>query len=182
MEEYGSLDVIKTNMPPKHAKLYDSPLDLEAGTSYKNIKTTTLNKEKAPELKINYSHEPLAHHGESKLVLAHKMYGFPFLDKEGMYGISSRDNYVINKRPLKDLQLIRDFLSTKLILFLFETTRYRMRYLEKYVFEFIPDFSKMSEAVHMFDTNRKDIYKLIGLTEDEKQFVERFHTIQYKFF
>ena len=190
--EYGDLNVIKTNMPPKRVKLYDCVLDTAtcgtsgtsgtSGTLYRNIKTTTLNKEKAPELKINYSNEPLAHYGESKLVLAHKMYGFPYLDKHGLYGISSRDNYVINNRPLKELQLIKEFLSTKLILFLFETTRYRMRYLEKYVFEYIPDFSKIPEAHDMIETNKVDVYKLIGLDENEKEYVERYYKIKYKFF
>jgi hypothetical protein len=181
VDRYGPLRVIKTNMPPKRAKLYDSDTDT-IETLYKNIKTTTLNKEKEPELKINYSDEPLIHHGEPKVVLAHKMYGFPYLDKEGIYGISARDNYIINNYSVKNLQLISEFLSTRLILFLFETTRYRMRYLEKYVFEYIPDFSKMPEAIQMFDTNNIDIYKVIGLTENEKDFVERFHKIKYKFF
>ena len=31
------------------------------------------------------------------------------------------------------------FLSSSIVLFLFDTTRYRMRYLEKYAFEFIPN-------------------------------------------
>ena len=181
VKEYGSLDVIKTNTPPKRVKIYNTDQDT-VEKLYKNVKTTTLNKDKGPELRINNSDEPLAHHGEPKIILAHKMYGFPYLDEEGIYGISSRDNYVINKRPLTELQLISGFLSTKLVLFMFETTRYRMRYLEKYVFEYIPDFSKIPEAVHMFDTNNIDIYKLIGLTENEKQFVEGFHKIQYKFF
>ena len=150
--------------------------------SYKNIRTTTLNKKKEPELKINYSNEPLIHYGESKIVLAHKMYGFPYLDKEGIYGISSRDNYIINNRPLEELRLIKEFLSTNLILFLFETTRYRMRYLEKYVFEYIPDFSKIPEAIDMYKNENMDIYKLIGLDEEEKDFIERFHKIKYKFF
>ena len=181
VDRYGSLHVTKTNMPAKHVTLYDSDIDI-IETLYKNIKTTTLNKEKEPELKINYSDEPLTHHGEPKVVLAHKMYGFPYLDKDGTYGISARDNYIINNYSVKNLQLISEFLSTKLILFLFETTRYRMRYLEKYVFEYIPDFSKIPEAIQMFDTNNIDIYKVIGLTENEKEFVEGFHKIQYKFF
>jgi len=189
VEKYGTLNVIKTNMPPKHVKIYDSQLDICSSTItpvveplYKNIKTTTLNKEKEPELKINYSYEPLAHHSEPKIVLAHKMYGFPYLDKEGVYGISSRDNYIINKYTLESLQIIDRFLSTKLILFIFETTRYRMRYLERYVFDFIPDFSKIPEAIDMFNTNNIDVYKLMDLNENEKQFVERFYKIQYKFF
>ncbi len=181
VEEYGQLKVIKTNMPSIKTKI--SVVEhTHPEQSYKNIRTTTLNKKKEPELKINYSNEPLIHYGESKIVLAHKMYGFPYLDKEGIYGISSRDNYIINNRPLEELRLIKEFLSTNLILFLFETTRYRMRYLEKYVFEYIPDFSKIPEAIDMYKNENMDIYKLIGLDEEEKDFIERFHKIKYKFF
>ena len=114
--------------------------------------------------------------------MAHKMYGFPYIDKEGVYGISSRDNYIIMKKSLKNLELIKGFLSTTLILFLFETTRYRMRYLEKYVFKYIPDFSKIPEAIEMFNSGNIDVYKLFGLTEEEKEYVERYYKIKYKFF
>ena len=43
-------------------------------------------------------------------------------------------------------------------------------------------FPKIPEAIQMFDTNNIDIYKVIGLTDNEKEFVERFHKIKYKFF
>ena len=81
-----------------------------------------------------------------------------------------------------EMELIKEFLSTELILFLFETTRYRMRYLEKYVFEFIPDFSKIPEAMRMFSEKTMNIYKLMGLTKEEKEYVERYYRIKYKFF
>ena len=49
-----------------------------------------------------------------------------------------------------------------------------MRYLEKYVFEYIPDFSKIPEAVTMYNTKSIDVYKLIGLEENERNYIERY--------
>ena len=60
-----------------------------------------------------------------------------------------------------------------------ETTRYRMRYLEKYVFEYIPDFSKIPEAVSMYKEGNIDIYKLMGLDDQEKQYIEGYHKTKY---
>jgi hypothetical protein len=174
--KYGKLNVIKTNLPRKDTQLINhfSPL-----FKFENVKTTKLNKEKQPYLEINYSNEPLMFHGEPKLIMAHKMYGFPYLDQEGKYGISTRDNYIIKNKSIKQLELIKEFLSTELILFLFETTRYRMRYLEKYVFEFIPDFSNIPEKILK---NKKSIYDLIDIKPDEKEFIERYYKIKYNYF
>ena len=43
------------------------------------------------------------------------MYGFPFFDETGKYGISSRDNYIISEKDytFQKLKLIQKFLSTK---------------------------------------------------------------------
>lgn len=174
--KYGKLNVIKTNLPKKDTQLINnfSPL-----FKFENVKTTKLNKDKEPYLEINYSNEPLMFHGEPKLIMAHKMYGFPYLDYEGKYGICTRDNYIIKNKSIKELELIKEFLSTELILFLFETTRYRMRYLEKYVFEFIPDFSNIPEKILK---NKKSIYDLIGIKPDEKEFIERYYKIKYNYF
>ncbi len=110
--------------------------------------------------------------------MAHKMYGFAYIDEDGEYGISTRDNYIIKNKSLSELKLIKEFLSTELILFLFETTRYRMRYLEKYVFDFIPDFSNIPKEL----LNKKSIYELLDITNEEKEFIERYYKIKYKFF
>lgn len=115
--------------------------------------------------------------------MAHKMYGFPYIDRDGIYGISTRDNYIIINKTLAEMELIHEFLSTELILFLFETTRYRMRYLEKYVFEYIPDFSKIPAAIEMKKAgNNMNIYDLIGIDNNEKEFIERYYKIKYKYF
>jgi hypothetical protein len=179
-EKYGKLNVIKTNMPKKGVKL-NNVFSLDY--PFQNVHTTILNKNtKTPELQIKYSNEELSFHREPKIIMAHKMYGFPYIDKEGSYGISTRDNYIIKNKTMGEMELIKEFLSTELILFLFETTRYRMRYLEKYVFEYIPDFSKIPDAMRMFSEKTMNIYKLIGLDEKETEYIERYYKIKYKFF
>ena len=179
-EKYGKLKINKSNMPQKGTVLKDI---FSLTHPFQNVHTTIINKEtNKPQLQFKYSDDEQPFYGEPKIIMAHKMYGFPYVDKEGIYGISSRDNYIIKNKTLESLELIKEFLSTTLILFLFETTRYRMRYLEKYVFEYIPDFSKIPEAIEMYNNENIDVYKLFGLTEEEKEYVERYYKKKYKFF
>ena len=51
-------------------------------------------------------------------------------------------NYVILDKSKDELSKIQDFLSTYFALYVFESTRYRMKYLEKYAFQFLPDLWK----------------------------------------
>lgn len=138
---YGTVVVKKTNMPARDAFLSNASSKIHR---YANITTAKLNG-LAPQLIVNYSTTPLAYHGVPKVVLPHKMYGFPFLDREGKYGISNRDNYVIQGYPIEALELFCEFLSTKTALYLFECTRYRMRYLEKEAFMFMPDLTRLPD-------------------------------------
>ena len=113
------------------------------------------------------------------------MYGFPYLDQDGIYGISNRDNYIIVNKSIAELKMLQLCLSTTLILFLYETTRYRMRYLEKYVFEYLPDFSLIGQFYITPPTlteMNELMYQFFELSNDEKQFIERFHKIKYSFF
>ena len=73
------------------------------------------------------------------------MYGFPYYDENGYFGISNRDNYVIINKTKEDFKKLQLFLSSKLARLVFNTTRYRMKYLERYAFEFLPDITKISE-------------------------------------
>lgn len=182
-DQYGTINVIKTNTPKKDTVLKDI---FSLDCPFRNVHTTIIDKKtKCPELQFKYSSEPLSYQDKPKIIMAHKMYGFPYVDKEGLYGISSRDNYIIKRNSVYELELLKEFLSTHLILFLFETTRYRMRYLEKYVFEYIPDFSKIPEAIEMYDNRNNidiDMYKLFDITVEEKEFVERYYKNKYTFF
>ena len=73
------------------------------------------------------------------------MYGFPYYDASGTYGISNRDNYVILNKTPEDFVKLQQFFSTKFALYIFEATRYRMKYLEKYIFDMIPDITNIPD-------------------------------------
>jgi len=167
----GYLKVIKTNLPNSKTKLsntYD-PIHYP----YANIKTCIIENKNQPKLVINYSNIPQKYHGVKKIVLAHKMYGFPFLDDEGNYGISNRDNYII----LNDNEKIKYFLSTKLALYIFESTRYRMKYLEKYAFEFIPDITKLPDFPEMITDKTLALY--FNFTESDIKNINELHKKDY---
>ncbi len=151
----GHLNVSKTNMPPKHTNFSPFKTDIY---KYKNIKSVLLCKNKVidnenkfntmentlvGEKVINWSDNPCIGYGIPKIILAHKMYGLPILDLKGEYGISNRDNYIITKYNLFELERIYALLSCPIILSVYDSTRYRMRYLEKYAFHFIPDITKL---------------------------------------
>ena len=193
-KQYGNISglVKKTNCPkkdslfsPSHSQEYP----------YKNIKTCMLNGDDnlTPSLVIEYSNKPQAFYGKSKVVLAHKMYGFPFIDIDGEYGISARDNYVICDDDYDRLRAFQIYLSTKLALYLFESTRYRMKYLEKYAFEFIPDIlndininnavlKKLQDTDKDTNNNNEILMNYFGLDNIEKEAVRSLHKKTYKSF
>jgi hypothetical protein len=150
----GHINVIKTNMPPKNADFSPFPTKRHR---YKNIKTVLaskkthgsnifkVNNKYYGERVVNWSDIPCVGYGTPKIIMAHKMYGMPFLDISGEYGISNRDNYIITDYSTEALQRITDYLSLDFIQKVFDTTRYRMRYLERYAFEFIPDITHLSD-------------------------------------
>ena len=110
--------------------------------------------------------------------MAHKMYGFPYIDTEGL-GISNRDNYVILNKDLKELNILRDFFATKTALYLFETTRYRMKYLEKYIFELIPDVTKLPDFPTII--NDETIAEYFEFDKKEIDNINKLHTKNYSF-
>jgi tRNA1(Val) A37 N6-methylase TrmN6 len=157
VEQVGYLKVYKSNSPPKKSLFGESDTN-----TILNIKTTNLSN-KTPQLIKNYSNILQHYANIPKLILAHKMYGFPYLDSSGSYGISSRDNYIltINDYSLEELKQIQAFLSTKFALFIFSTTNYRMRYLEKYAFLFLPNITKIINFPNLLNLNQQQRDKLI---------------------
>jgi len=160
VDKVGALKVYKSNSPPKNS-LFSN--ELSEINKFINIKTTKLYK-KTPLLIKNYSNYSQAFSNVPKLIMANKMYGFPYLDNSGIYGISSRDNYILTIKDysLNELQQIQAFLSTKTALFIFSTTNYRMRYLERYAFQFIPNINKLKEFPNLLDLNIDEREKLIS--------------------
>lgn len=176
---YGIIPVVKTNMPRKHITISDIH-----NTEHKhpNIHTCVLKEKTLPTLVIKYSNEPCVYNGIPKLVLAHKMYGFPYYDKDGSYGISNRDNYVIlGSYSETQFLAIQHFLSTKLARYIYETTRYRMKFLEKYAFTFIPNIIH-SPIRYNTTIDSKELYDFFKFTNREINAIETLHTKDFRSF
>jgi hypothetical protein len=161
----GHLLATKTNMPGKATK-FSSAQSTEFSFPY--IKTCIL-EDGGPRLKIEYGDRPDKFRGRTKLVLAHKMYGFPYLDRNGEMGISNRDNYVISEYSHGDLERIQAFLSTCFALFIYDCTRYRMKYLEKYAFELLPDITRLEDFPECIDD--ASVMEYFGLSDGEREAV-----------
>lgn len=156
----GSPTVIKTSMPPKNTVLSTT---CTTTTPYRNVRSCILTNN-VPQLTYEYSQSPLAFHGTAKLILAHKMYGFPYYDASGTLGISRRDNYILQGLSREDFRKWHSFLSTKLALYLMEGTRYRMKYLEKYVFEMIPNITRLDDFPRIInDDTLAEYFQLTSL-------------------
>ena len=182
MQKYlyvGTIPIIKTNMPSSKTNF---SLQKTKWFPHSNISSCILNNNKC-ELVINYSNFQCSYANSPKLILAHKMYGFPYLDEKGEYGISNRDNYVIladDIHTIDKLKIIQKFLSTKTSLFLFEGTRYRMKYLEKYIFELIPNIIFLPNFPQVI--NDDTIAEFFNFDDREKKAIDIFHKNEYHFF
>ena len=104
--------------------------------------------------------------------MAHKVYGIPYLDSSGIYGISTRDNYIIKDYKISELEILKDYLQSKTIMFIFSTTRYRMQYLEKYCFEFIPNILNYNKLKYTNNNIDKFLYNFFNFTYDEINIIE----------
>jgi hypothetical protein len=163
IDTYGGIRVYKTNMPGKGVSLGDE-------LPHANIRTVVV-RDSVPYLVRENSDRPLAWSGVPKLVLAHKMHGLPFVDEHGTYGISSRDNYVIDGRDHPNLNQLRSLFETRTLRCLFDCFRYRMRYLEREVFEFVFDPARIPELPeHIDDEVLSDV---LGLSQSQRAYVQR---------
>ena len=176
-EKFNTLKVIKTNSPSNKSKFNEIENNQFL---YCNIKTCKLNNLQ-PYIIYNYSNIPQIGYNYPKLILAHKMYGFPFLDENGFIGISTRDNYIIKDYSIENLKIIQKFLSSKLAIFIFLTTSYRMKYLEKYCFNYIPDIINIINYYNIQDKKNFDIYNYLSLNSNEKNIINNYSK-NYKFF
>jgi len=154
---------------------------------FTNIKTCILNGLTA-DIVLNYSNIKSQYcYEKPKLVLPHKMYGIPYFDKEGIYGVSTRDNYIIsgNDYTFEELKEIQYFLSTKLTLFIFSCCNYRMRFLERSAFSFIPAITKIPNFPKLKNNDRENrdklLYNFLNLSISEIEYIENSFK-NYKFF
>jgi len=175
VQRYGCIKVIKTSMRPDYKGL-SVKLKQDKEHSFPNISTCVLDALQ-PQLIINYSNKECVYANQPKLVLAHKMYGFPYYDSSGIYGISNRDNYVILNRTEAEYIQLKNFFSTKFALYVFEATRYRMKYLEKYIFEMIPNITNIQDFPQII--NDKTLADYFKLSNVEIQAIQNHTTKEY---
>lgn len=168
------LSVIKSSLPSSKIKLSD-----DVSLPYKAIHTCRLDGT-TPQLIIKYSDVPCPYLGKKKLVMAHGMYGFPYLDLSGEYGISNRDKYIIQRETTRELQRLAQFFSTQTALYLFEATRYRMKYLEKYIFELIPDITLLDDFPE--EITDETIWNYFTLGYEEREAIKSLHRREYSCF
>ena len=166
VKKYGYLRVEKTNIRPERVKNLTLSNVKTDNCKYSNIYTCKLTKQK-PYLCINYSNIECPYINKSKIIMAHKMYGFPYYDKEGLYGITGRDNFIILNKTDTEFIRLKKFLSTKLFLTLTESTRYRMTYLEANLFDFIPDITKITDFPEVI--NDETINQYFNLNDVERK-------------
>jgi len=180
---YGNINVYKSNTISIKINLSITQNEFY---NFKNISSCILKGKykEEPELVEFHTDQACHYYGEKKLILAHKMYGFPYLDYKGIYGICTRDNYIIKDYSIKELENIGKFLSTKIILFIYQATSYRMSYLEKYIFSFIPNINKIKELENLPDEiikREKIIYKFLNLSENQILYINN-NIKNYNFF
>ncbi len=175
---FGHLPVTISRSPPKRAEMSAVRTKL---LQHRTVKSCTLSG-KIPMLRTVYFGVPMHFAGIPKVILANKMYGFPYADVKGELGVSYRDNYVITvpddvaatpPEAARWLNRVRDFLSTKLALYVFEAGRYRMRYLDKAAFAFIPNIFGLPNLPA--DITDESLAAYFGLSDQECEAIAR-HT------
>lgn len=158
----GGIRFSKTNMPPAKVKV-----GIPEG-GHLNVKTVVLNG-LTPTLVVERSGSALAWNGVPKVILGHKMYGLPYIDRSGKYGISSRDNYVIAEADHPNMTKLRAYLETRIVRCLFSCFRYRMRYLEREALEHLFDPSSVESLPD--DMTNGALASFLRLSEAEIEYV-----------
>lgn len=143
---------------------------------YENIQTCVFDKNKSPVLKYEYSDAPCQFYEEPKIICAHGMYGLPFVDALGEFGISRRDKYIILKKDVQNMDYVAWFLSTPIASFMFENYKYRMCFIEKAGFEWLIDVSlqKMDETGFPPMGSVEQLFDWFDLNEKEIEFIKRY--------
>ena len=143
--------VTKTTLMKKRNRMTPPSPVATAATPHANVKTCVLarsasnhrRRKKRPTVVLEYTAEPTKFQtdGRPQLILAHKMYGLPLLDASGAYGVTNADSYVVRAPDddLGGLARVQRLLCSPLALLVFESFRYRMRFLEREAFDVLPD-------------------------------------------
>ena len=102
------------------------------------------------------------------------MFGIPYYDKDGLFGVSNRDNFIILQEKYSDYDMIQlcKYLSMKWVQCIYNSTRYRMKCLEKHAFAYIPNFLNM-KGIDFPDDN-------ILFSKKEREYID-FYTRSFQY-
>lgn len=168
--KYGTLHIQKSNPTKNVLYSINEHTDYEF---YTGVKTCVYSND-GPQLQHVYSTSPFPFQHKPKLILAHKMYGIPYYDASGSFGISHRDNYILeqNQYNSREMKIIQAYLSSAIVQYAFDETRYRMQFLEKYAFEYIPNILKVARDISLEEASN-DVYlcQLFHLTPHQQEYV-----------
>jgi hypothetical protein len=171
VNKYGTFNIVKTNLDKNIRNNSITISKIKTNTHpFPNIVTCKLNNNN-PILTISYTNKPCMYYNKPKLILAHKMYGLPYYDNNGGIGVYSKDNYIISELSCDDFLLIKKYLFCKLIYYIYESTRYRMKNLEKETFDFIPNILNIPNII---DIDDNILYNTFKLNNNEIQCIEDF--------
>ncbi len=156
MKENGIGDlsrlILKSN--PINEERYETNEMPDENRIYKNIKTCMIDrKDKNTQIIYNYTNKPCPYYGEKKIYCAHKRLPIFLKDIEEKMGISRRDTYLITESRLieeypeiinknnveKYLNVLYEYLNHEETKKLIQCTKYRMNYLEKYAYSYVPN-------------------------------------------
>ena len=185
-QQYGSFSsfCLRTNMP--RTKINLSEQHNPSSHVYENIHSCILDKKNGknvPVLVYKYSNISCIFQGQPKLVLAHKMYGFPYYDKVGRFGVSNRDNYIIYGRCHEDFLLLQSFTSSILFIYMLECFKFRMKMIEPSIIPYIPDVTKMKldwNASFTTEQNDEFWFDTFKCSLLEKEYVRNHFSKQYE--
>jgi hypothetical protein len=132
IKHYGHLNVVKTN---SLSNLFEVSSKKTNKFRYKCVKTCYSKG----DIVYEYTNKPTIYHNKKKIIMANKMYGRPMLDVDGTLGVSTRDNYIIFIDNVREMSILKNYINSEFVQTIFDCFRYRMRYLEKEAFLFVPD-------------------------------------------
>jgi len=114
----------------------------------------------------------LNEHKKHKLIFANKTtLKNSIIDKIG-YNICGTHNMYILENNINNLKELNKYFNSKLINFVVLNTKYSGQFIEKLIFDYIPDIRNINELKNKYDENK--LYKLIDLTKEEINIINKF--------
>jgi hypothetical protein len=164
VKKYGSFDV-----KYKCVKGYGNKIKVKDIESNKNYGIDTYTEKDGILLKeVNEEHPDK---DKNKIIFANKTrLKYSYIDY-GKYNLTGCDKFYIIKNNKNKLILIQKYFTFKLINLLVLNIKYRQQFIEKDVFDYIPNILNMTDN---YDISETEFYKLCNFTNEELEEINKF--------